>query len=68
MSFVDAVADVADRAFVDVGADRVSRAFVDAVAGRVSRAPKGVLKDARLSTGYGARLQLAPRRLKRNLL
>ena len=31
---------------------------VDAVADRVGRAPKGVRKDARLTTGYGARLHL----------
>ncbi|HEY1886651.1 MAG TPA: rRNA maturation RNase YbeY [Roseiarcus sp.] len=30
---------------------------VDAVGDRISRAPKGVRKDARLTTGYGARLQ-----------
>jgi hypothetical protein len=32
-------------------------ASVDAGAGRVRHAPKGVRKDARLPTGYGARLQ-----------
>jgi probable rRNA maturation factor len=32
---------------------------VDAVGDRVSRAPKGVRKDARLATSYGARLQPA---------
>ena len=32
-------------------------ASVDAVADRVGRAPEGVRKGARLSTGYGARLQ-----------
>ena len=31
---------------------------VDAVDDRVGRAPKGVQNDARLATGYGARLQL----------
>ncbi len=31
---------------------------VDAVADRVGRAPKGVRKDPRLTTGYGARLHL----------
>ena len=40
--------------------DRVGRA-VDAVDDRVGRAPKGVRKDACLSTGYGARLQGAVR-------
>ena len=34
-------------------------ASVDAVADRVGRAQQGVRKDARLSTGYGARLQPA---------
>ena len=32
---------------------------VDAVGDRVSRAPKGVREDARLTMGYGARLQAA---------
>ncbi len=37
--------------------DKTATAFADAVVDRVGRAPKGVSKDARLSTGYGARLQ-----------
>ena len=42
------------------GAARLAeRTSVDAVADRVGRAPKGARKDARLSTGYGARLQPA---------
>jgi len=39
--------------------DRV--AFVDAVADRVAALQRAVLKNARLTTGYGARLQLARR-------
>jgi 5-oxoprolinase (ATP-hydrolysing) len=49
----------ASRASVDAVADRVSRAPVDAVADRAGRDPKGVRKDARLSTGYRPRLQPA---------
>ena len=39
--------------------------FADAVADRVGRAPEGVRRDARLSTGYGARLQVNREWLRR---